>query len=112
MDDALGKKTDAATARELGLTVGPVRARRILLSIPAYRSLRGATTVIINEDLRNKIADLAPRLAQRLKANGIPIYDLRDWQVIDMAITEMAARIEKEEARALYVRANHGQPQK
>lgn len=102
----LGTDTDRAIAARLGRSIASVKLQRDRHGIPAAfrtgkRLVPGAVPSVIrpNDTMRELLGELEPLLLLRYQSAGLPADHLEPWQIVEIALKELAAALRKERAR-------------
>lgn len=112
----LGTMPDAHLARQLGCSMSYVHLQRTRLGIPAHgrrATSSGAAearrakppklpTLQIDQALAAKLDELAPLIAERFRALGLPVRSLEPWQVVEFCVEQVLQQARRERTRALY----------
>lgn len=115
----LGKVPDTQLADELGVPVHIVFYKRRSLQIPALapRSPESAQVpahtrrIMASDELLQTIKEIEPALVERCRKAGLPIRALEDWQVVEIAINDLAASIRRARTRSAYAGGKADKPE-
>lgn len=108
--DMLGKVPDTQLADEMGVPVHVVFYKRRSLQIPALAphapesaQAQGNTRrIMASNELLKTIKEIEPALVERCRKAGLPIRALEDWQVVEIAVNDLAASIKRARTRSAY----------
>lgn len=109
--DMLGKVPDAQLAQEMGVPVHIVFYKRRALNIPALAPRLSETSsqapshsrrIMASPELMALIKEIEPALVERCRKAGLPIYALEDWQIVEIAINDLAASIKRARTKSAY----------